>query len=351
MQYATEQWRQVPQDAIKLAEEHASEVGMLRKRASRLANTGVLSAWLNSPQQRVLLNVGDWCEAPELATWKAAFCDYDVETDVRPDADYSDQGYLKFAMMTRAEMQHVKWARSALGDAAVLTGYRPGLIPGAPNPLIGAIGSGLLGAGVGYGSGWLMEQLLPRSWDRGRLRKNLAMLGGAIGASPGLALMGVNISQGKAPWDSALLEGTYDPLDYYRSRLDDTEKLLAKQSCERFKEAFESSGWGERVDVNAFNDALWNDPRVAERVPLPTRAAASGLLTAADYAGRRDTLVTPREMARITAGMGSGYLSGLLIGKALGALTGMPPDQQETLKRVGLWSGVVKNIVPLAFGG
>lgn len=349
MQYTPEQWQRVPQDAIRLAEDNASETAMLRKRVTKLAGEGVLAAWLRPRERKILLAVGDWCKSAELATWRAALCDYDVAVDTTPNADYSEQGYLKFAMATRARLQHVKWARSALGDAAVLTGYRPGLIPGAPNPLIGALGSGLLGAGVGYGSGWLLEQLLPNNWDRGRLRKNLAMLGGAIGASPGLALMGANLGQGRAPWDSRVLEGHYDPVDYFRSRLDDDDKLV-QASCQ-YKEAFESSGWQERMDVNAFNDALWNDPRVASRVPWPTRAAASGLAAAADHLGGRDAMVTPRDMARVTAGMGSGYLSGLLIGKALGALTGMPDQTQDLLKRVGLWSGVIKNVVPLAFGG
>ena len=50
-------------------------------------------------------------------------------------------------------------------------------------------------------------------------------------------------------------------------------------------------------------------------------------------------------------GMGTGYMSGLLVGKALGAMMGMPKDTQDKLKTTGMWAGVIANIIPKAFGG
>jgi hypothetical protein len=48
--------------------------------------------------------------------------------------------------------------------------------------------------------------------------------------------------------------------------------------------------------------------------------------------------------------MGSGLASGMLVGKALGALAGLTPGAQQTLKRTGMWAGALMNIVPRAFG-
>ena len=51
-------------------------------------------------------------------------------------------------------------------------------------------------------------------------------------------------------------------------------------------------------------------------------------------------------MGRMAVGMGSGYLSGALVGKSPGALTGMPDSAQDELKSVGLWAGIAKSLVP-----
>jgi hypothetical protein len=59
--------------------------------------------------------------------------------------------------------------------------------------------------------------------------------------------------------------------------------------------------------------------------------------------------ITPLDMAKAAVGMGSGYLSGLLVGKGLGALTGMPEGAQDRLKQVGTYAGVVANLIPAMF--
>lgn len=107
-------------------------------------------------------------------------------------------------------------------------------------------------------------------------------------------------------------------------------------------------------------DSLWRHPLIAAQLPLPVRAATGGLLEVAwQEKQRRDDrsgggagarLVSPMDIARITAGMGTGYLSGALVGKTLGLLTGMSDSMQEKLKNTGLWAGVVQNVIPMAFG-
>jgi hypothetical protein len=68
------------------------------------------------------------------------------------------------------------------------------------------LGGGLIGAGLGYGAGWLGSRILPKSWDRSRLPKTLAILGGMAGMSPGLATMGFNAANGKSLGDDSLLQ-------------------------------------------------------------------------------------------------------------------------------------------------
>jgi hypothetical protein len=60
--------------------------------------------------------------------------------------------------------------------------------------------------------------------------------------------------------------------------------------------------------------------------------------------------VTPKQMAGLAVNMGAGYLSGALVGSALGLLTGMPSTTQQTLKNTGMYLGIVNSVVPKLFG-
>ena len=59
--------------------------------------------------------------------------------------------------------------------------------------------------------------------------------------------------------------------------------------------------------------------------------------------------VTPAQMGHLAASMGAGYVSGMLVGKALGALTGMPEETQERLAQTGMYAGIVKALLPKLF--
>ena len=59
--------------------------------------------------------------------------------------------------------------------------------------------------------------------------------------------------------------------------------------------------------------------------------------------------VTPQQMGMLAARMGAGYVTGLIVGKVLGALTGMPEETQETLRRSGAFVGLVQGVVPQLF--
>lgn len=274
-----------------------------------------------------------------------------------------------------------------------------GVIPNAPGPLSSMLVGGLAGAGIGHGAGWLAEKVLPEKWRRKNLRRTLAIAGGAMGALPGLGLAAINKTTGR-PWNSSeLLQAGYNPpirpfsaqenavLGRHPEGPQSTsahtpfQSLLPKAAPEPLPkyDFTDPTGTGEvkissdtresfakvalltgtgiagmpRIDVNEFNQVIWKDPRVARPLSPATRAAASGLLTsAAHLPGRRDTrFITPMDVGRITAGMGTGYASGALVGKALGVMLGMPQSTQERLKSTGMWAGIVSNIIPVAFGG
>lgn len=96
-----------------------------------------------------------------------------------------------------------------------IAGYLPGgrfswSVPGVPKHLQGMLAGGLLGAGLGYGLGYVGEQMLPDTWQRGKLRKSLALAGGAIGAAPGLGRMAVNSLSGRHPLIDSLRDAYPD---------------------------------------------------------------------------------------------------------------------------------------------
>lgn len=222
-----------------------------------------------------------------------------------------------------------------------LPGKYPGGIPNHASPLTGMLFGGMAGAGLGYGLGALGEKLLPDTWDKGRLRRTLTLLGGALGTSIP-AGMGITNLVAKKP---------FNDMSMWQSAL----KELPQDAHHTIKKSFEDSTglFGlEPIDVNEFNQIVWKDPRVSQPMSPQMQAAATGLITgAANLPGKQNNRwVTPLDVGRMAAGMGAGYLSGALVGAGLGALMGMPQETQDRLKSTGMWAGLVTSLVPKAFG-
>lgn len=353
-------WRSVPQQAVALAEKCAATTKEIRKVIKDLPQDGFLDLWYNKDLDRLLLNVGDWMESDVCEQWTTSL--EPLADSVRTEAEIGgpsvggEEGtWVKVAyrpLVARAflEKQSVSPTLSTLAKGL---GYRPGVIPGAPSPLIAGLSSGLLGAGLGYGAGWLGEQLLPQKWKRGNLSRTLAILGGLGGMVPAGLWMANNVRQGKPFYSGEAMQTPQYDFSYAPEAMKtefgvnpypDVVPGINKAGV--IKEADYPT-----IDVAQFRDSLWDDERIANRLPLATRAAASGLVEgAAAIRGRNTRFITPMDIARLTAGMGSGYLSGALVGKALGALVGMPQQTQERLRNTGLWAGVVANMIPIAFG-
>ena len=225
-------------------------------------------------------------------------------------------------------------------------GEYPGGIPNHPGTLQSLLTGGLAGGALGYGAGWLAEKLMPRSWERKKTRRTGALLGALAGISPGLLQGGMSTGVG----GSFLQPEIFQDSKRAEALPDDVRQEIRESFIKASNYGFGASP----IPVDLFQDTIWNDPRVADRLPLPMRAAASGLVMgAARLPGKRQgtRFVTPMDMGRMAAGMGSGYLSGALVGKGLGLLFGMPESTQKRLKDTGMFAGVISNLVPVAFGG
>ncbi len=257
--------------------------------------------------------------------------------------------------------------------------YTPGKgIPNRASPLAGMLVGGMAGAGLGYGLGWAGEKLLPDNWEPGKLRKNLALMGLGAGAAIPAGRGIWNVTHGRSFNDMSMYQPGYSAAQARQSMdLIDQGKTVPQQTWQDTtnvgrqagaaladgvsgliggfnKESEDTTGlYGAPFDPDEFNEMLWQDSRIANRLPNNYQAAASGLVTGAANLPNKSgpsSYVTPMDMARMTAGMGSGYVSGLLVGKVLGGLMGLPESTQETLKNTGMYAGLLKSVIPIAFG-
>lgn len=282
--------------------------------------------------------------------------DGEISLEPGPGATDEDMRLVKEALSEKQvrfpySKTRVKIAESpALNTTLQWLNYIPGKFPwGQQNfasPLAATLTSGLLGAGLGYGTGWLAEKLFPERWDRNRIRTIGAVLGGLAGATPGAIWMGLNASRGKSVLDPT----PFTPYDARGYRPPETTMTGDPKPMDKIS-SYGLEG-APPVQVDEFNRVIWGESTVANRLNPQTRIAASAALDAAQRlpGGMGAGLVTPSQMARLAWGMGTGYGSGMLVGKVLGMLTGMPQDTQDLLKQTGMYAGLVNAAVPKLFG-
>lgn len=251
---------------------------------------------------------------------------------------------------------------------------------GGPNPLTNSIVGGLVGGGIGYAGGALLEHVFPERYlERGKLRRTLAMLGGATGAAPGIwkgnvnsrndgtsFLQGMTTSDTAPPANPALQKLGTQLLDMPLN-----EQLAAAIDAE-FPLIKESDGGAldvPSVPVDAFNRAVWNDVRMgtaasenpfgtkspfgdneqALRTPPELAAATSGLMAGiASQTGAE--ILRPRDVIAGLASAGVGLGVANMAGRTLSALAGLSGPAQEQLQQLGVWGGVLRHVVPPIFG-
>ena len=216
-------------------------------------------------------------------------------------------------------------------------GKYPGGIPNHPSPLASMLTTGLVGGGLGYGLGWSAEQLMPQSFQRGKLRRTLGIIGGvtgtALGSLPGVA----NAAAGK---------DFFDPKSPLNTEANAVPDMDATKAASEFGSDFSNPSLA--VNIDAMGRTLWSAGATPQLI-----GTTESLLRTADRmpGGSQDGWVTPTQMGNLAANMGAGYLSGALVGATLGALGGLPQSTQDTLKRTGMYAGFVRAVVPHLFGG
>lgn len=265
----------------------------------------------------------------------------------------------------------VKWADGApFSPVATVAGWKPGLWPTAPNMATATLGSGLLGAGLGYGAGWLAEQILPEEYfQKGRLRRVGAAVGGVAGVAPPLwagyrgwfkprVTGDVPMPPGSSPF-APEIKAAADSLSRVVTEAERRLHPWYERYMGRMKLAFDEDGGLESgvagtagsmglqsIPVDAFNQALWADPYT----PPAYAAAATGVIQGASALRGGASWVSPLDVVRVGVHMGAGAVAGNLAGKVLGALAGLRPEAQKSLQQIGMWGGLVQSAVPLLFG-
>lgn len=237
---------------------------------------------------------------------------------------------------------------------------------GGPNALTTALLTGALTAGAGYGTGWLAEKLFPEKYmRRGPLKRNLAITGGVLGALAGGYAHGKPLIE-----DYGFPEGLYTrksvipkdpPSDFWGDIYPKPKKAAdnwLKKASEKLQVEFQEDSLYKqaltnysgvmipRIPKDAFNQMILHDPYT----PMAIRAGTVGLTEAASQSKGGANWISPLDVGRIAVGMGSGAVSGLLVGKVLGALAGLTPEAQQGLQRGGIMAGLLTNIIPQAFG-
>lgn len=210
-----------------------------------------------------------------------------------------------------------------LTTLADVLGWRAGDLNahwGGPRPATNAIVGAALGSLGGYGVGRLAEQFLPeRYFEPGAVRRRGAILGGMLGVAP----------------------AAYQALDNARATGDPASVFSQWPQTKEAADFFDPI-----IPRDEFNRAVMQDPFT----PLPLRATTAGLVEAADAVGGGSGFVSPWTVARIAVGAGAGLVSGVIAGRALGFLAGLTPEAQRKIQQVGLWSGVLREVVPKALG-
>jgi hypothetical protein len=213
-----------------------------------------------------------------------------------------------------------------------VTGLNDDLFQGKywPSPAAHTLAGGLLGAGLGYGAGALTDWMFPSEWDGKKRRRNWALLGGLAGASPGMLMSLASLAGGSNPLKNDFTKSLPLP-----QRLDGPLTNASEQAGKEKDAAFSAEQF------------VWttnHDPFLAEREKLLANAAVG----AAAFQNRSDK-ITSVDMARLAGGMGAGYLTGAMVGKAMGALLGVPPQEQQRIRETGLWAGAVNGMLSKLF--
>lgn len=331
-----------------LLEDHGDRIFLLKDACRHLA--GRFDAWYLPDSVTVQLSASCPAQLPNRALDAAAYVleklagvtirSLDVSTDLSA-VGFRDRP----SVATNEPIVRIKQAYSptlrGITDVLALTEGPANAWYGGPRPIASMLVGGLAGASLGYLGGALGENLVGDSLQKGRLRRTLALLGAAGGATPGL-VWGLHSPKGFfSSWPHGVKTGALSLRKLLPDCVPATEFVKAGTMG-----GFEPTS---PIDVDRFAQTVWSleDPWT----PAGLRAGALGLVESASTLRGNSPWVSPYDVSRIAMGMGSGALSARLVGRTLGALAGLSPDAQQALQRAGTWAGLMKTVVPLAFSG
>lgn len=240
-------------------------------------------------------------------------------------------------------------------------------IPGfGGRPIASTIASGLLGAGLGYGAGWLGEQFLPEwAQEEGTLRNRFALLGGLGGAGIG-AIPGVMNWAANRPFNDPMLfkgnvnERGFEPdstprSPQFKAAVDSYVKKLAFVPHPTPAGSIGGPSFDEMplVKMDELGRVVWG-ANLSPQLTAMTMGAAYGASQMPDPNAAPGN-VTPHQTGLFGMMMGAagggikGYFAGRMVGRGLGLLTGMPEETQNRLSQTGAAAGVLGTLVPKLF--
>lgn len=357
-------WRAAPAKAVLLAKMAKDTFTFVRKNRHQLISDEPDNEriWYNPEIQVLFFSPGTKSNLMKLANWKNTLSKAPktewMEYSWEEGPDNSKGPWIKFNFFRPAQIFNKKADGTietpkpqpilnieplkTMGQAA---GYVDGPIArilGGPSPLSAMLASGLLGAGLGYGTGMIMENVSPKKYiDSGRLRKTLGLTGALAGASIPAWLMSAYHREGLPFYGPVWAKEACEALD---EEIPPNCQLSEEFSKAAAKAIVNEADWYPTLNVDKFNQVIWSDDD--RYTPVDLRAATTGIVDSASTV-KGSPWVSPMDIAKIGLGAGSGFLSASLVGKTLGALAGLAPEAQQKLQQVGIWAGVLKNTVPL----
>lgn len=341
-----------------LVEKSAAAAAELRQAVSSIYTRTDISVYWNPAQEKAALYI-----RPEFNQQECDWC-----LDAITEKLGSDR--VRRSPLTPTDLQDW-WVKIAYSPtlrriAETLQFFPSKDIPGfGGRPIASTIASGLLGAGIGYGGGALLDKLTPESLrsEQGRMRNWGAVLGGLAGAGIGATPGFINQHDGRDFNDSTLWSGfPEDGFDgdlvgnRYKAAVDQyIEKLAYLSQIDGVAPSIGGPSFTQSplIRTDELGNVLWGS-----KADPQTTAMTMGIVYGANQmpdSRSRPGVVTPHQTGLLGMAMGAagggmkGYATGYVVGKGLGLLTGMPQSTQNKLKQSGMALGIINSLVPRLF--
>jgi hypothetical protein len=336
-------WRQVPQRVATLIKVATDVKKQVQKAMLNLdvADPGYGTVYWHPKKNNLWVVLSDSDEQDTYNKWWKALSTIPginkviTESEVGPPSDHIN------------EWVRIKRTKSATMNPFALAGKPFGGPTAMTNSVVGA----LVGGGLGYGGGKLMEFFTPERYvERGRLAKNMALAGAILGGTPGMLQGGFNMGLNARAGDPSTTRSFLQPSDKQKVSPNETawrEHVMGKSAKIA---AVGMSGFGnpaiQAIRVDRFNNAIWHDPYS----PPAVNAAAAGIVSGIQQQYGGASVLTPRHFIKGLAAAGVDYATATLAGGVLGALGGLKPEAQQSLQQMGLWSGLIRGSIGSILG-